>query len=258
MKSVWLSVLDVPEQTVQAMMANLKRYGLECSGHQWTDDAKNMAWMGPKASLVEPRTAFWAIMGSKDALLKPETRYGLSLLALCVQAQRGKGFPMVVLQTDDPLLTVEELPTALQRSIILPAADTGTPAKLVAKAHARPPALPEPYRLDMVGDPQLGQWFEVHPTHGSWQGIIFGIDEGEIRFQAVGPTGALPKTSTLNYPMQGLKIEFKQTDFVAWAVRNELSIEMSYFVKIDGFPSTFLFGAFSDASETEMYHIRLK
>lgn len=258
MKSVWLSVLDVSEKTVQALMANLKRYGLECSGHHWTDDTKNMAWMGLKTSLIEPQTAFWAIMGAKDALLKPETRYGLSLLALCVQAQRGKGFPIVVLQTDDTPLTIEALPTALQRAIILPAADTGTPAKLVARAHAKAPALPEPYRIDMVGDPQLGQWFEVQPTRDSWQGVIFGIDEGEIRFQAVGPAGALPKTSTLNYPMQGLKIEFEQTSFVAWAVRNELSVEMSYYVKVDGTPGALLFGAFSDASEMEMYHIRLK
>ncbi|MDA8142344.1 MAG: hypothetical protein M0036_27165, partial [Desulfobacteraceae bacterium] len=216
------------------------------------------AWLWPKEEICKPQCAFWVILGSREALLKPETRFGLSLLAFCVHAKRGLGFPIVVLQTEGASLAAAELPTALQRALILPAGDAGTPAKLVAKAHAKAADLPSAYYLDMVGNPHFGQWFEIRPAAGTWPGVIFGVDEGEISFQAVGPSGELPKTSTLNYPMQGLKIEVDGKNFSAWAVRNEVGNGSSYYVKVSGAPANLLFGAFSEESEAEMYRVALK
>lgn len=258
MKAVWLSAVSVPDQEVQLLMQKMQTYGLACSGHQWKDDLQNMAWMGAKDELCDHKTAFWAITGTKAGLQNPETRYGLSLLALCVQAHKGLGFPIVVLQCGDDPIAAADLPSPLQRAAVLPATDSGTPAKLVAKAHAKVPDLQNAYHLNMVGNPQFGQWFEVRPTKDLWPGVIFGVDEGEIKFQAVGPCGELPKTSTLNYPMQGLQIDFKEKQYNAWAVRNDINTEASYFVKIEGAPGVLLFGAFSDESEAEMYHVRLK
>ncbi len=258
MKAVWLSALSVPEQEVRLLMQKMQTYGLSCSGHQWKDDLQNMAWMGPMDELCDPQTAIWAIMGTTEAFQHPETRYGLSLLAICVQARKGAGFPIVILQSGGDPIPAAELPSPLQRAIVLPAADAGTPAKLVAKAHAKVPELQSAYHINMVGNPQFGQWFEVRPTSDVWQGIIFGVDEAEIKFQAVGPGGELPKTSTLHYPMQGLQIDFKEKQYAAWAVRNEINMVESYFVKIEGAPGALLFGAFSEESEAEMYHIQLK
>ncbi len=258
MKSIWLSALSVAEQDVQKLMHKLKTYGLAGSGHMWKDDNQGLAWAGPLDELKNPQCAFWAIMGSKEAFHKPETRYGLSLLALSAQAERGVGFPIVILQTDAEPLSSDDLPTPLQRAVILPADNAGTPAKLVAKVHAKVPDLPSAYIFRLAGNPQFGQWFEIRPTRDAWPGAIFGVDEGEIKFQAVGPAGELPKTSTLNYAMQGLKIEFDQREFTAWALQNEISEENSYYVKIEGFPASFLFGPFSEDSEPELYHIKLK
>jgi hypothetical protein len=258
MKSIWLSALSVPEKEVQAVMAKLKSYGLNPGGHQWNDDLAAMAWMGPKDQLINPQCAFWAIMGPKAAWQKPETRYGLALLALCVQARRGQGFPIVLLQTGAEAIGAADLPTPLQRAVTLPAGDAGTPAKLVAKAHVQVPDPPAAYHLDMVGNPQFGQWFEVRPARDEWPGIIFGVDQGEIKFQAVGPAGQLPTSSTLNFPMQGLKMEFNRREFTAWALRNTLSPATSYYVKVEGAPATLLFGAFSEAGEAELYHVTLK
>lgn len=258
MKSIWLSALSVPEQEVRALMGKLKTYGLNPSGHQWNDDLGAMAWMGPKDELCKAQCAFWAIMGGRAAWQKPETRYGLSMLALCVQAKRGIGFPIVLLQSGSDPLSAADLPTPLQRAVVLPAADAGTPAKLVAKAHVQAPDLPASYHLDMVGNPQFGQWFEVRPVREPWPGIIFGVDEGDIKFQAVGPAGQLPTTSTLEYPMQGIKMEYNQRPFTAWALRNTLSPEISYYVKVEGAPATLLFGAFSEAGEAEMFLVSLK
>lgn len=258
MTAVWLSAVSVPDEAAKSVMQKLQTYGLACTGHQWKDDLQNMAWLGAKDELCDTKTTFWAIMGTRQALETPETRYGLSLLALCVQAVRGTGFPIVVLQSGGEPISAGDLPTPFQRAVVLPALDAGTPAKLVAKAYAKAPALQNAYHLDMVGNPQFGQWFEVRPTGDRWPGIIFGIDEGEIKFQAVGPSGELPKTSTLNYPMQGLQIEVGGKQYTAWAVRNDITVEESYFVKIEGVPGTLLFGAFSEDSEAEMYSVRLK
>ena len=258
MKAVWISSLAVNEEEVSKLLQKLKTYGLDASGHQWSEDNQAMTWMGARDRICAADCVFWAIMGSSEALRKPEIRYGLSLLALCAQARRGTAFPVVVLQTDAAPLTIEDLPTPLQHAVIFSASDSGTPAKLVAKAHARVPDLQAPYYFDMVGDPQLGQWFEVRPTQGTWPGIIFGVDAGEIKFQAVGPAGSLPTTSTLNYPMQGIKLSLGEAEFTAWATRNEVSPDTAYFIKVEGFPKTLLFGAFSEESEAEMYVIKLQ
>jgi hypothetical protein len=52
---------------------------------------------------------------------------------------------------------------------------------------------------------------------------------GRDKFQAVGPSGQLPTTSTLNYPMQG-QMEFKGLNFTAWAVTMR-SPAIAYYVK---------------------------
>jgi len=258
MKTFGLTSLGVAEQDVRVMMTKMQTYGLACTGYMWKDDLQNMAWLEAKEELCLPQTAFWAIMGTAEAFSNPVTRYGLSLLALSLQAKKGTGFPVVILQTAGDLISAQMLPTPLQGAIVLPAADAATPAKLVAKAHLQVPDRKCDYYLDMVGNPQFGQWFEVHPTEGEWPGIIFGLDEGEIKFQAVGPAGALPKASTLNYPMQGLHIDFTGKRYTAWSVRNGIAVDRSYFVKVEGAPAAILFGAFSEESETQMYHVKLK
>ena len=258
MKSFGLTSLGGTEQAARIMMKKMQTYGLACTGHVWKENLQDMGWLAPKDELCKPENAFWAIMGPPEAFTHADTRYGLSLLALCLQARKGKGFPIVILQTAGDLMSAQMLPTPLQHAIVFSATDAATPAKLVAKAHLQVPDLKSEYYLDMVGNPQFGQWFEVHPAEGEWPGIIFGVDEGEIKFQAVGPAGGLPKTSTLNYPMQGLHIEFIGKRYTAWSVRNGITVDRSYFVKVEGAPAAILFGAFSEESEAQMYHIELK
>jgi hypothetical protein len=258
MKTVWLSAIGTQEQEVQALLKKMKTYGLVVSGSRWVDDNKAMAFMGSREEMIKPQCALWVAMGSKNAFQNADTRYGLSLLSLSVQAQRESVLPMVVLQTDSEPLSPVDLPTPLQRAVVLPAADAGTPAKLVARLHANSPALQTAYYFDMVGNPQFGQWFEVRPVRDEWPGMIFGVEEAQIKFQAVGPAGQLPKNSTLNYPMQGLRIQYGGRSYSAWAVRNRITPESSYYIKVEGAPNSVLFGAFSEQNETDMYRVDLK
>jgi hypothetical protein len=118
--------------------------------------------------------------------------------------------------------------------------------------------LPAAYTLDMVGNEQLGQWLQVQPTGDGWPGVIFGVDAGEIVFQAVGPAGQLPEKATLNYAMQGLKLELGGVEYTAWAAQNEVTAESAYFVKVNGTPKTLLFGPYAEDSEAELYVVRLQ
>jgi hypothetical protein len=257
MKTIWLSALNKDEAAVQKVMGQFKAYGIELQGHFWQNDNAKMGWLASKDELLKADIAMWAILGSRQELENSDLRYGLSLLALTVQAQKGNGFPIVILQTEGDPITAAELPDPLRRVLVQPAGNAATPAKLVAKLHAKPPSLPCAYHLDMVGNEQLGQWLQVYPSADSWPGIIFGVDAGEILFQAVGPPGKLPQKATLNFAMQGLKLEMGGTEFTAWATRNEVSGENAYFVKISGSPKILIFGPYSEEGATEMYTLRL-
>jgi hypothetical protein len=257
MKTIWLSALQKDESAIQQVMAKYKTYGLELQGHFWQNDNPKLAWLAPREEMLDGQVAVWAIMGSREDFEKEDIRFGLSMLAITVQARKGIAFPMAILQTAGDPLTEEDLPTTLQRADILPAADAGTAAKMVAKVHAPAPKLQAAFHLDMVGNEQLGLWLEVFPTGDPWPGIIFGVDDGEIAFQAVGEPGQLPKTSTLNYAMQGLKLELAEKEFTAWATQNEISAKSAYFIKISGAPGALLFGPYSEAGAAELYTVRL-
>ncbi len=257
MKAIWLSALKKDEAVVQKTMAQFKTYGLQLQGHFWQNDNAKMGWLAPKDELLKADAAMWVILGSRQELHNSELRYGLSLLALTVQAQKGTAFPIVILQTEGDPLASEELPTPLQGALVLPAGGAATPAKLVAKFHAKPPSIPAAYHLDMVGNEQLGQWLQIYPTAHAWPGIIFAVDAGEIVFQAVGPPGKLPKKTTLNFAMQGLKLEMDGAAFTAWATQNPISGENAYFIKINGAPKTLLFGPYTEEGAVEMYTVRL-
>ena len=89
---------------------------------------------------------------------------------------------------------------------------------------------------------------------------MFGAYEGKIAFHGVGPAGKLPSKSVLNYPMEGLRLNLGEKEYIAWAVQNELHAETSYFVKLDGFPESILFGPFpaDGADEADVHVIDLK
>jgi len=258
MKKVWMTSLVSAEEAVQETMGQLKQYGLEVNGHFWEDDLEKVAWIKPRAELIDSKVDLWLILASEENLSSPSIRYGLSLLTLTVQAQMGLGFPIVILLTEGETPPVESLPTPLKNADFLSAKDAGFGANLVAKVHSQVKEIALEYRLDVYGNPQTGQWLEVGPTDASWNGALLGVAGAEIAFHAVGPNGSLPSKSVLNYPMEGLKLNLGDKEYVAWAVQNELDDETSYFAKIDGYPDSVLFGPYSSEDEAEVHVVQLK
>jgi hypothetical protein len=258
MKTIWLTSLGSSKDAVNKLVAQMKTYGLEVDGHFWKDDLKKVAWMAARDKLIDTKIALWAILGSGEELINPNIRYGLSLLAITVQAKIGLGFPIVLLQTEGEPILPDSLTTPLKGVDVLPVSSATLGAKLVAKAHATPKKISPEYYIDVYGNEQIGQWFEIRPVSSVWPGAMFGVDSGEIAFQAVGPCGKLPSKSVLNYPMEGLKLNLGDKEFNAWAAQNELNDETSYFVKVDGFPQSILFGPYSTEEAADVYMIDLK
>lgn len=257
-KKIWVSSLSKDEVKVQQVLKQLKAKGLEPQGHFWEDDLKNMAWMKPREELLKEDVALWGILADEKGLSSEDVRYGLALLALTVQADRGLAFPILFLWSEGTPPSVEELPTPLKGAEVLPLSDPSWSAKVVARAFVVPEPIQVDYRLNVYGNPQIGQWFEVGPQEGNWKGALFGVSEGEILFHAVGPKDRLPARSVLNYPMKGMKITMGQKEYTAWAVQNELDPQTSYFVKVEGHPSSVIFAPFASEDEAEVYFVQLK
>jgi hypothetical protein len=258
MKTIWLTSLGSSQDAVNKFMHQMRTYGLEAKGHFWKDDLKKLAWMAPRDDLIDSKISLWVILGSEEELLNPKIRYGLSLLAITVQARRSPGFPIIILQTHGDPVSDDQLAMPLKGTDIFSASDPGIGAKLVAKAHKTSKQISPEYIIDVYGNEQIGQWFEVRPVNSTWPGAMFGVDSGEITFQAVGPYGNLPSKSVLNYPMEGLKLNLGNKEYTAWAAQNELNPETSYFVKVDGFPESILFGPYSTEEAADVYVIKLK
>lgn len=258
MKTIWLTSLFRAEDVVKKLMSQLKTYGFEVNGHFWEDDLEKVAWMKPREELLNANVVLWAILASDEDLRNPALRYGLSLISITVQAQRGLEFPIMILQTQGDPVSPEALPTPLKGVDILSASNPGLGAKLVAMAHKSAKKVLLEYRLDAYGNAQIGQWIEVGPRDSIWQGALFGVAGAEIAFHAVGPKGSLPSEAVLNYPMQGLKLSLGKKEYTAWAAQNEIDPVKSYFVKIEGFPESIVFGSYSTEEDAEVYVVELK
>jgi len=251
-------VEDELKKAVQEVMSTIRKYGLEIDGHFWVDDLDKMAWTEPRQEMLTGEVKMWVILASAQAFAVPSVRYGLSMLGLSVQARRGLNFPIIVLQVGEEQIESATLPVVFQAADIYPAGSASFGPKLVAGLHKTVVPTYPPYRLDVYGIPQIGQWFEVGPREDSWQGVIFGTNEPSISFHAVGPAGQLPEKTVLNYAQQGIKIELGNNEYDGWAVQNKLDEMTSYFVKVDGNPGTIMFCPFTEDEETEAYTITLE
>ena len=259
-KVVWITVIDKDknEEKARKLYQTVGRYGLSPAGHFWQDNLDQMAWSGARDDLMKKETGLWIIMASAKALAVETIRYGLSLLALGVQAQKGHGFPIMIALTEGEL-EPDGLPTALKGAEVLSADPASLGAKITAKANMPVRKVAADYRLDVYGMQGIGQWFEVGPAPGhSWDGVMFGVCGGEIIAHGVGEAHKLPERSILEYPMKGLKLQVGESEYTAWAVKNAMADNASYYLRVNEFPSSLLFGPMSEGDDAEVFIVGLK
>lgn len=256
-KKVWITSLAKNEEQVKTMMGLVQKYGLQPDGHFWVDDVKKMAWLAPKGNLVDPETSLWIILGSEKNIEKDSVRYGLALLAIAVQAQKGNGFPIIWICTEG-VISSDKLPTPLKSADIFDLSNPSLGAKLTVKANAALKKVSLEYRLDLHANVGFGLWLEIGPTSGQeWTGAMLGVDGAEINFQGVGSAGRLPDKAVLEYPIQGMKLDLGDKEYTAWAVKNKLDEKSSYYARVEGMAKSILFGPFSEDEQADVYTVDL-
>jgi hypothetical protein len=146
---------------------------------------------------------------------------------------------------------IAEVPPMLGHATVLVESNAAWPAKIVARANMAKAGEALDYRVEVVGEEQLGQWFALGPRAGEWSGVVFGVHGGgaTIDFQAVGPRGKLPEKTVLEYAQEGLTLKVGEREFIAWAVRNRLGPDDAYYARVKGTPESILFMPYTEDSE---------
>jgi hypothetical protein len=260
-KKVWMTWLPSgegapdPDATVSA----LSQVGLDVAGSRWVDDLEKVAWVELAGLLLAPgKVDMWLIVGRKTDFESTRNRYGLSLVTALVGDARQTPLPGVCVGLDfQP--DAASMPMLIRHFQCLNGSEPAWPAKVVAVAFGivAEPCCAE-FRFNVIAHPMLGQWFEVGPRAGEWQGVMFGVDgEGTITHHAVGPRGQLPEKAVLEYPTQGIKATLGETEFTAWSVQNTLGAEDSYYIKVEGFPNAVIIGSHPSGDDAEVIHLEL-
>ncbi|WP_250478489.1 MULTISPECIES: hypothetical protein [unclassified Caballeronia] len=248
-KTVWITAFDKEKAgaRVAALSQVLKRYGLATQGHFWVDEPEKLAWRAGLDALNAARADLWLILADDAALAKPSVRYGLSVFAASLRESRGAGFPVALSGMTD----IAEVPPMLGHATVLVESNAAWPAKIVARANMAKAGEALDYRVEVVGEEQLGQWFALGPRAGEWSGVVFGVHGGgaTIDFQAVGPRGKLPEKTVLEYAQEGLTLKVGEREFIAWAVRNRLGPDDAYYARVKGTPESILFMPYTEDSE---------
>jgi len=256
-KQLWLTSLIQDRSIPAALSTKLGPYGFDVAGSIWNDDVERMGWQDSRDMLLNPALSGWLILTAPEELAKPSVRYGLSLLALSVSASRPS-LPIFLISSTAALPAVDELTSPFGAATILSFDNPALCAKVVARTSVTAPPHQIDYRIQITGDQQVGQWFEIAPASGEWKGAIFGVCGGEINFQAVGAAGTLPKDTVLNYAMRGIQLTVGGREFTAWGVQNEIPPGTSYYARVKGMPESLVFGSFPEGDEPELYTLKLQ
>jgi hypothetical protein len=273
MKNVWITALARDDVRSSSVAATLKKYGMQAQGHVWLDEPDKAVARIVQDAMEAAHADAWLVLIDPQVLAKPSVRYGLSILHASLQSSRGAPLPLVCLWPTEAApasVSLAALPPMLGDALVFGEHSAAWPAKLVAAAARpavhRPLAALGGYRLAVWGNENIGQWLEIGSPGQTLAGFAFGVPaaaatagepEARIEFQAVGPRGALPQKTTLEYAQEGLQMRIGEREYLSWAVRNQITPDQSYFVRIRGTPETLLCMPYPDGDDVEATVCRL-
>ncbi|WP_045219008.1 hypothetical protein [Desulfonatronum thioautotrophicum] len=255
-KRAWITILEKNEGLGRMIFEETAKYGLNPAGHFWEDDLAKLAWAGAVPELTRGDCAVWLVVGQAASFAQPSIRSGLALLALSAQAVHGHDFP-ILLSPSGGKVDVASMPTPL-RGVEVVAGGLGV--KAVARANRKRAEPTLEYRLTVHPLPGLGLWFEVGPARDPWKGAFLGCTGADVAIpdaHGVGLAGTIPQNATLNYPVQGMKMNLGGREATAWGVHNDLSPAESYYVRIAGTPDGLVFGPFPDQDDVDAFTVSL-
>jgi len=253
-KTVWLTWMATAEgdPSPQPAVAALSKSGMAANGAPWVDDPKEFAWSELADVLKDDEAGpdIWVIGARKLDLANADHRFGLSMVAAMARADRKKPVHIVIMGIDG-MPDAESLPTLLRSCQLVDGTDASWSAKVLVAAMMAKPGPQNSFRLRVTAHKQLGLWFEVGPTSGEWSGCMAGVSGGDatISNHAVGLSGGLPEKTVLEYKLEGIELDIGDDAFVAWAVKNKVTDQDSYYVKIEAPPRKLLIGEHPDDAE---------
>ncbi len=257
-KKLFVALLGEDQALSDAIGKTAAQYQIETSGIVWKEEPGKPIWGEVAAMILKNSCDGWLVAGKQaDWLANAEMRSHISLGVLKAVSLIGPNFTLFRMIDPD----VETLPFALADSLAVDKAKLGPrlAAKLGTKSRNAPVA---EYRLDLhplpVGD---GFVAEIGPPPGAeWQGALFASrGAGEISHHTVGPRGAPPGSGIVEYAMKGLKLEIGGEEYTGtgWAVKNRLDAETSYYVRLVGETTGFVFGQLPESDAGDLYAITL-
>ncbi|MCK5097409.1 MAG: hypothetical protein KAR45_04860, partial [Desulfobacteraceae bacterium] len=253
-KRVWITSMSKEKEQITQLLQLGKKYGLAPDGHFWVDDLEKMAWQSPLDNLLAKETSLWVISASQKDFEKESVKYGLSLLCLSMQSGKGIGFPIIFICSDDSL-KLENLPTPFQGSEIFSLDNKSLGAKMTARANTPIKKIKSEYRINIHANQGYGVWYEFGPAKGeTWNGVLAGSLKSEVNAHGVGQAGSIPLKTTLEYQMQGIKLELGEDKYSAWAVKNSIDENLSYYVRFADNPGNILFGQLPDEENEADFH----
>ncbi len=251
MSKVYFIMLHKDEEVAKEVFSQLTKMGLSIDGHFYKDDLENMGWVSFKKELEGGGYKAWIILGTKEDWERPSIRQGLSLLEI----GKEPSIKTILLFPSGKSPQKEELPPVFRGSEMVEM-DSGFAAKVVAKVHLPVGKEIVPYRITPYGVPGMGLWLEIGPAKGVWKGVLIGVKDAEIRHMGIGERGRLPERSVLEYPVRDMKLEVNGEEYIAWAVKNEISSSTSAFVNVSKVPTFILFGEWREEA-LECYNLSL-
>lgn len=254
MKKTWITSLAHDENYAQKIIAQLKTYRVPVDGSFWVNDLPKMAWYDSCDLLANLDVAAWVIIVDVTTTANKDIFKGLSALALTVAAKREYQLP-IILVANNCNIEYELLPTVLKDALIVTDI-TKLGVKVVAAINQPAKALSHEYRIRFHPLNELGLWLEIGPTTGVWDGVILGVSDSEINFQACGDAGTLPEKCVLEYPEQGLKMAINDIEFNGWSVCNQIDATASYYARLTQLPEQILFANNTVEANLDAYTIK--
>lgn len=224
---------EPPKSPVEA---ELRAVGFAPFTVTWKElNAYPNGWTQILQPLDDPGVAAWVIAGkASDFTASVRAKIAMLTLALTRVAPPATAFVL----TDDEAM--EDVPYSMNHIQIFRPGLRYAAKLLVAKLNPRPFSSIH-FHVKAHLDPLVGAWLEVGPPDAeTWDGFMVAVTHAKVVGFGVGPRGTLPAKSTLHFPMLGIEGSLGDLPFSACAARNEISPEMSCYLRLDGAPGNVL------------------
>lgn len=266
-KNIVLTSLENNETLIRSIGQQIADNALNVIATTWQDSSDCIGLTIKE--LLSSNAALWIILGDNKTFENPQTRAAISLIYLAVLQQRDyKILPILFSPNQDEQSFT---PPNIFRSAEIQNATNICKNKVAAKAFILASKSHNEqflqqsennYRFNVICPTGLGLWLEIGSTKHSWKGILLGTcgNDSEPVAHGVGVKSVIPQKSTLNYPVKGMQLEMSsQKKFIAWGCQNELTPDVSYFVKLSNIPTDVIFSEFPKQNEEspEMFVINL-